>query len=43
MLEYLQSNFIFNISLDSLKKQEELDNRYSLIAYEKNKSSREIN
>lgn len=41
MLEYLQSNFIFNISLDSLKKQE-VDNRYSLIAYKK-KKFREIN
>lgn len=38
MLENLQSNFIYNISLDSLKRQE-VDNRYSLIAYEKKKSS----
>ena len=41
MLENLQSNSIYNISLNSLKKQE-VDNRYSLIAYEK-KKFREIN
>ena len=41
MLENLQSNFIYNISLDSLKRQK-VDNRYSLIAYEKKKSSEKL-
>lgn len=41
MLENLQSNSIYNISLDSLKKQE-VDNRYSLIAYGKKKSSEKL-
>ena len=39
MLENLQSNSIYNISLNSLKKQE-VDNRYSLIAYEKKSSEK---